>query len=1215
MAPKRKAAKEAEMMNKRLAIAAGLGVETQDQEPHLEEKEERLATLRYPAAPDNMPKTDKSSQTVISEPQINELVSQLISPMDFDTGRLSTQPLTGLVPQFNNAAAAIFQSAIQEIPSLPGPLRQGNHRPLLRPIHDATWHERKTQQQRHRIGTAARAVNQTAPGVVTSQYQSPTTCAASPWTTSATDGSTANSHMKTYQTSKSFSASAQTADISINPGYGVPIPGILSIRQIPHSSNSGSDSQPLQQQQQLPPQSRFLPQPIFQAQLDNNTQEMARVRGIQPQQGILAQKSCLSDHETTTQLQQYQRYALNQPNRPLITSHFPPGNPGNSRNKPTLTSSTLRLSDNRLQDCLPARPRVNSSSSSSSDAYQPSTEHVTAGSNTINDGQKNSLSGGTANVSTSSVTRKFSLQQQPSSNLASIERAKMTANTLPSESAVTVVSADHSLLPTPQTRVAQNQPQTPATLPRARKSAQKANNRPDSLSAIVADRLQTSTRDESLDSSFPEVSDDEQNETEAFSSRPQEPREAQARLNFKKMPLTVHLDIVAVQQSQCQVTPGSYHNGLCHNLNHKFTSAWPELLDRVRAAGTDPSQFKRSQLQEMVPIFETIDPARLHIGYVPRASYLSPGCNGGRIALQPENHAMELDRDPQGGALPLLGARSHRLITQLERTSEQDEDMRLCDALAKTLRSYTSAKAQQDARKADIREAFRPAQYRQHFSHPLALEMMEQIGVEKRDQSLSIHGGQNRIKICSFCNYECTFGSLDSRVWLPVEASQGFCKECHSTTMSAVALWQTAYKLPPDMSTEAWARQNKLAIKLAEPPLKALSDELDFHAQASKEMGKEDRKNIIKHQLLGRALQTQKNSPKNLCQTTVPDYPAKTPSQRQSSSPNTASGGIRSASGPGPSPLSRPLILPPNLGMSPAMQTSWKGGKPSQSQSMMPGIKQFRKPDGSLMITTNDYIRKPDRVLTPNGIEIAKMMGFAAVPCPPNTATSGSSSARMSGMSSAILSIPPETSSESNAAGHLPSNRSNSNKTQQSQYPTVPSTPSRDSLAGIHSAQHEKSGNGLSGSSINSNTDFHGPAPRPVTLQQPALFRGPGFCRGSPWRQVDFTVAKICSGCFIIKSDVKNHLRHIRFVLLSEVPGGGALGHDKEALKIGRSATDQVVRDQRYGNCMICTNQAIYGCMGCPLRVCVQCQVHLTVMCMLLLHQNFTHPDFASALF
>ncbi|KAI6713557.1 hypothetical protein JHW43_003912 [Diplocarpon mali] len=1127
MAPKRKAAKDMEMNTKRLAVVAGPEVEIQDQELELEEEKERPASRKQPSAQENMPRTDTSSYTVDFKLESDGLASQLMSPLHFVNGKLSMQPPTIPLPQVTNVAAASHQSAAQHSSFLPGPLRQENRPPLIRPGQNVDWYERTTQQQAYRSGALDRAVICLEAEMVTSLYESAIRSVSSLETASATDSSIAQSNinkdLNTDHNSKGFSA-AQTVGINGNLRYGMPIPAMSSMLQIPRPLNSGFNSQ--SEYQPSLPRPRFLSRPHSQAQLDTNIQEITRFRGPQSKRGVQAQQPPRFGQETVSPLLQYPRYAPNQPNRPH-SSYTPPRYPGNNRNNTTIPSSTSQPSDDRQQDipsdlfrayCFANDPPAlfspdhnrfypedwrsdsqyeeggrRGQASASASEHKASTHPDPAVPSTVNDRQQKSLSGGIANASTSSAKRNFSLKR-PLGNFTAIEKEKMTANASLSEPTVTILPADHPFLPNTQSQ-----------------------------------------------------------------------------------------------------------DGLNQNLSRILALLGPGLNDRLRAAGNHPSQFKNSLSKEIVYSFGTVDPAQLQCnGYLQNATHLNPRHNSGRIALQQEILAMELDQDPPGRALALLEPRYQSFNLQFERTSEEDCEMRLCDTVVQTLKSYNSAKSQQNARKADWQEAFRPAQYRQHFSQLLALEMMEQIRAKKPDSSLSTRGGQNRINGCSFCDYECAFGLSDSRFWLPVEASLGFCKECHNTTMSAASLWQTIYKLPHDMSTEAWAIHNNLATRLAEPPLKELGNELDFHAQALKEMGKVDRVSIIKHYRDERAHKQAPKTPSQIVRkTTVPGYPPKTPVQWQSNPPYLASGGIRSASGPGPSPLSQPPISSRNLGMSQAMQTSWKGGMPSHSQPMMSGFKQFRRPDGVSMVATNDYIRKSDRVVTPNGIEVAEIMGFAAIPSSLNAAASGSADVRKYGMSSAVMDISSGTSSGNHAAGFPPPSDSDSNKTQQSKYPTVSRTPPGKRLAGVQFPQRENymCGNSLPGSSVNSNMDGHAPAPRPITRQQPPSFRGPGFCRGSPWRQVDFTKAKICSDCFIAKSDVMNHLRHIKFVLLSEVPGGGALGHDKVALQIGRVATDQVVRDKRYGNCMICTNQAIYGCVDCPLRVCVQCQVHLTAMC------------------
>ena len=98
------------------------------------------------------------------------------------------------------------------------------------------------------------------------------------------------------------------------------------------------------------------------------------------------------------------------------------------------------------------------------------------------------------------------------------------------------------------------------------------------------------------------------------------------------------------------------------------------------------------------------------------------------------------------------------------------------------------------------------------------------------------------------------------------------------------------------------------------------------------------------------------------------------------------------------------------------------------------------------------------------------------------------------------------------------------------------------------------------------------------------------FCRGCPWRQIDIKKARICEGCKAEKLAIIKH-RHTKFFSLNESSGvdlgrGKGIGHGQLANTHKRT-------------CMVCPGLAAGKCQDCPLRVCTDCQVQLTMMCKL----------------
>lgn len=130
------------------------------------------------------------------------------------------------------------------------------------------------------------------------------------------------------------------------------------------------------------------------------------------------------------------------------------------------------------------------------------------------------------------------------------------------------------------------------------------------------------------------------------------------------------------------------------------------------------------------------------------------------------------------------------------------------------------------------------------------------------------------------------------------------------------------------------------------------------------------------------------------------------------------------------------------------------------------------------------------------------------------------------------------------------------------------------------------------------NSRSMGPPPRPgvqrsasqsdsrkITQVQQLL-----FCRGCPWRQIDIKKARICEGCKAEKLAIIKH-RHTKFFSLNERSGvdlgrGKGIGHGQLANTHKRT-------------CMVCPGLAAAKCQDCPLRVCTDCQVQLTMMCKL----------------
>jgi hypothetical protein len=101
---------------------------------------------------------------------------------------------------------------------------------------------------------------------------------------------------------------------------------------------------------------------------------------------------------------------------------------------------------------------------------------------------------------------------------------------------------------------------------------------------------------------------------------------------------------------------------------------------------------------------------------------------------------------------------------------------------------------------------------------------------------------------CSFCMFNCDYGVSDERVWLPAEASGGFCTQCHATTMGSNDSWHLTANANRDRfqhwGPEKRARFSEISDKCAVPPLKELGDDLGFKRQAMEYRNLNERRQV-----------------------------------------------------------------------------------------------------------------------------------------------------------------------------------------------------------------------------------------------------------------------------------------------------------------------------------------------------------------------------------
>jgi hypothetical protein len=187
-----------------------------------------------------------------------------------------------------------------------------------------------------------------------------------------------------------------------------------------------------------------------------------------------------------------------------------------------------------------------------------------------------------------------------------------------------------------------------------------------------------------------------------------------------------------------------------------------------------------------------------------------------------------------------------RTQTGVQLTKDEKEEFRLRSTLVTILgvQRLNFEKMRQMPKPA---EYFDPHVYFQIDLSILALTKLKPATKKKGDPPLFANGTWYSSKRmtdedslgCTFCMFDCDYGISDERVWLPMEASGGFCAECHQTTQTSIDEWYLSTNASPDEYTfdcEKHARINELCYKAANPPLKELGDDVGFKMQAMQMM-------------------------------------------------------------------------------------------------------------------------------------------------------------------------------------------------------------------------------------------------------------------------------------------------------------------------------------------------------------------------------------------
>ncbi|KAI9047519.1 hypothetical protein LZ554_008235 [Drepanopeziza brunnea f. sp. 'monogermtubi'] len=528
-------------------------------------------------------------------------------------------------------------------------------------------------------------------------------------------------------------------------------------------------------------------------------------------------------------------------------------------------------------------------------------------------------------------------------------------------------------------------------------------------------------------------------------------------------------------------------------------------------------------------------------------------------------YRLPICREPSEDALTLAAIRLAGLRDNPDQTDEESERSRLTRSLVLDLERVKEAKdkkVQDEALKTRQQSQLQPQPQLQPQSQPqpqlqlqqpqpqtnvaIALNMLSIVGLRKPDPQ-PFGSGRGRVRLqdkedlalCDFCFFESPSGITNTRVWLPVEASAGFCNDCcYAPNTAAQELWQwQARKLPGRSSGGQRATYQDNSAQSIVPPLETLGEEQKFHQEALNEMRSERRTERIKAHRMALAMSRDPNgaqAPPQSGHGAIQAAKAPTKAAPMTSSaqnPNTPMGNLSLQRGPDMGPM-RNLSLQRGPDMGPMRNLSLQRG-PDMG------------PMGNLSLQ-----RGPDMGPTVN-----------------------------------FPSQYPPLSSTAGPAG---------NTTYDMTF-TMPNRP-QNPIPGIHEPHHKTLGDRMPPTTTNSDMGGRAPPARAVNLQQaPAAYagsKGPNFCRGFPYRQVDFTKARICTYCVELKTFIMNHRHHTAFTPLIQVVGL-ATGHLMYQ-GLGRIENGVEVHDGRWKHCMVCTERAVYGCDSCPLRLCVACQVYLT---------------------
>lgn len=429
---------------------------------------------------------------------------------------------------------------------------------------------------------------------------------------------------------------------------------------------------------------------------------------------------------------------------------------------------------------------------------------------------------------------------------------------------------------------------------------------------------------------------------------------------------------------------------------------------------------------------------------------------------------------------------------------------------------------------------------------------------------------------CTFCFFECDYGICDTRIWLPVDAAMGYCWECHTACTGMNETWETLkYDRPDDIN---YGGLEEFKRKIAVTPLKELGNTYRYRKVAQAFSSNPARiqalqivhpKSAFDEFVKLEAERREGASLATAWQGAVPVLPPL--------ATNSADGRPRARSVSSSNVCGRASMI--NEGRAVGPSSVLEGAKgPSKLGPPLPFLSN-RLPRPSPLSTVTDISPPSNKAADSNAELVSTEGGTPTTPTRParnptaSNATSGdcnNSTALLNNDTDTTMTDAPTTevfNCISIPASPVSSQRSATIEFSPEQRPGLRRAATTDGITPMAPPRHPGLRRTLSAIDGMDISQY-----KPIT-----------FCRGSPWRQIDVLKAKICDECRFDKFSIIKH-RHTEWKLLANEEPMNAAG---EPLDVER----------RRRNCMICPHQGLYLCVGCPLRLCGNCQTTMETQC------------------